>query len=202
MATSAAFIDLDEGAAPATPAASKVRIYAKSDGSVYQKDDAGTETGLATGGGGVGSLSVVLKTADETVNASTTLQNDDALVFTAGATNSYLILAHLYYSSAAAADIKFAFTVPAGAVIRLSHDAGRDAAGSANIPDTVVTSSGTACGSHTGQGVGTTRYVLLTCYVRTTGTGGSMQLQWAQNTSDATNTVVHLGSSLLVTTLA
>jgi hypothetical protein len=53
MATSAAYIDLTEGAAPSTPAASKVRIYAKSDGSVYQKDDAGTETGLAGAGGSV-----------------------------------------------------------------------------------------------------------------------------------------------------
>lgn len=48
MATSAAWIDLDEAAAPATPATGKVRIYAKTDGSAYQKDDAGTETGLAT----------------------------------------------------------------------------------------------------------------------------------------------------------
>jgi hypothetical protein len=52
MATSAAYIDLDEGAAPATPASGKVRVYAKTDGSAYQKDDAGTETGLAGGGGG------------------------------------------------------------------------------------------------------------------------------------------------------
>jgi hypothetical protein len=52
MATSAAYIDLTEGSAPATPAAGKVRIYAKADGSAYQKDDAGTETGLAGGGGG------------------------------------------------------------------------------------------------------------------------------------------------------
>jgi hypothetical protein len=52
MATSAAYIDLDEGAAPATPATGKVRVYAKTDGSAYQKDDAGTETGLAGGGGG------------------------------------------------------------------------------------------------------------------------------------------------------
>lgn len=49
MAKSAAYIDLDEGAAPATPSAGKVRIYAKTDGSSYQKDDAGTETGLASG---------------------------------------------------------------------------------------------------------------------------------------------------------
>lgn len=42
----------EEGAAPATPASGEVVLYAKTDGSLYQKDDAGTETGLAGGGGG------------------------------------------------------------------------------------------------------------------------------------------------------
>jgi len=40
----------DEGAAPATPASGKVVIYAKSDGLLYSKDDAGTET-LVSGAG-------------------------------------------------------------------------------------------------------------------------------------------------------
>lgn len=40
-----------EIAAPATPASGKVRFYAKVDGHLYQKDDAGTETDLAAGGG-------------------------------------------------------------------------------------------------------------------------------------------------------
>lgn len=52
MATSAARIDFDEGAAPASPAAAKVRIYAKADGLLYSKDDAGTETLVSGGGSG------------------------------------------------------------------------------------------------------------------------------------------------------
>lgn len=52
MADSAAFIDFDEGAAPATPAAGKVRVYAKTDGLPYSKDDAGSETAMAGGGSG------------------------------------------------------------------------------------------------------------------------------------------------------
>jgi hypothetical protein len=45
------YVDLPEGAAPSTPASGFVRVYAKSDGSTYQKDDAGNESGLglATG---------------------------------------------------------------------------------------------------------------------------------------------------------
>lgn len=49
MADSAARIDFDEAAAPATPAAAQVRLYAKADGLLYSKDDAGTET-LVSGG--------------------------------------------------------------------------------------------------------------------------------------------------------
>lgn len=46
-------IDLPEATAPATPATGNVRIYAKADGRVYSKDDAGTEYGPfdAAGGG-------------------------------------------------------------------------------------------------------------------------------------------------------
>lgn len=41
-----------EGAAPATPAAGTVVMYAKTDGLLYSKDDAGAETPLGGGGGG------------------------------------------------------------------------------------------------------------------------------------------------------
>lgn len=46
---------LSEGAAPATPAANQVKLYAKSDGLLYSKDDAGTET-LVSGGAGGGAI--------------------------------------------------------------------------------------------------------------------------------------------------
>lgn len=42
---------LAEGAAAATPSAGQVTLYAKADGNLYQKDDAGTETQLGVSGG-------------------------------------------------------------------------------------------------------------------------------------------------------
>lgn len=42
-------VEFLEGAAPATPAANNVRLYAKADGLLYSKDDAGTETPLGGG---------------------------------------------------------------------------------------------------------------------------------------------------------
>jgi hypothetical protein len=63
MADSAARIDFDEAAAPATPAAAQVRLYAKADGLLYSKDDAGAET-LVSGGAGGGSADLAGKELD------------------------------------------------------------------------------------------------------------------------------------------
>ena len=41
---------LSEGAAPSTPSTGKVSLYAKTDGMIYSKDDAGTETTLGGAG--------------------------------------------------------------------------------------------------------------------------------------------------------
>jgi hypothetical protein len=60
------YLDAVEGAAPSTPGAGDVRIYAKSDGRVYSKDDTGTEYGPfdAAGGGGSGFIAAVTGHAD------------------------------------------------------------------------------------------------------------------------------------------
>lgn len=47
-------VQIKEIAAPATPPTGYVYIYAKSDGKLYVKDDAGTETDLTAGGTGGG----------------------------------------------------------------------------------------------------------------------------------------------------
>ena len=55
-----------EGAAPAAPAAGSVIAYAKADGLLYSKDDAGTETPLG-GGGGSGDVSGPASSVDSHV---------------------------------------------------------------------------------------------------------------------------------------
>lgn len=83
-------LTVPEMAAPSTPGAAKVALYAKADGLLYSKDDAGTET-LVSGGtgggggsyagvttGGTGSLDMAqgTKTADEPfIDASVTWNN-------------------------------------------------------------------------------------------------------------------------------
>lgn len=46
------YLEFAEGAAPGTPAAGIVREYAKADGLLYSKDDAGVETLVSGGAGG------------------------------------------------------------------------------------------------------------------------------------------------------
>jgi len=64
-------VEMAEGSAPATPGANKVRLYAKSDGLLYSKDDTGAES-LVSGGAGGGftfSGASVTKSA-QTINDS------------------------------------------------------------------------------------------------------------------------------------
>lgn len=59
----------DEAAAPGTPAANKVNLYAKSDGLLYSKDDAGTETLLSN----VSTTNVLLDGANHTDTVAQTV---------------------------------------------------------------------------------------------------------------------------------
>lgn len=66
---------MDEGAAPSTPAATNVAIYAKADGLIYSKDDAGTETLMSSGSAaGVGNLWTMSKSASQTLTSNTLTQ--------------------------------------------------------------------------------------------------------------------------------
>lgn len=68
-------IGLDEQAsAPATPDSGKTIIYVKTDGNLYQKDDAGTETNLTAGGGATIELDNLGTTA---LNADLLFDTDD-----------------------------------------------------------------------------------------------------------------------------
>lgn len=77
---------ISEGGSTSTPAAGRVTVYAKADGLLYQKDDAGTETLLAGGlGGGIAATIVdakgdlIVATAADTVSRLAVGTNDHVL---------------------------------------------------------------------------------------------------------------------------
>lgn len=81
------YLEFTEAAAPSTPASGKVRIYAKSDGNFYQKDDAGTETSLATAGGST------LVDFKDSVRVATTANGTLATAYENGDTVDGVVLA-------------------------------------------------------------------------------------------------------------
>ena len=96
-----------EGAAPATPSAGTVIQYAKADGLLYSKDDAGTETlvsGGAGGGGGALAGARYKRNAGDYTTGSASFVDVDAtnmaLTITTGARRVQVgLVAQLFHSS-------------------------------------------------------------------------------------------------------
>lgn len=119
----------------------------------------------------------VRKTADESVGPSTTLQDDDALFFTAVAGGRYLVEVYLdLYSDNAAPDFKWAITVPAGATQLLFDGA-----------------------SPVDLAAATDKYYYIRFLLIVSTTGGAVKLQWAQNSSNVVPTKVKAESLLRYT---
>lgn len=140
----------------------------------------------------------IVKAADETVTSSTTLQDDDHLVRAIGANETWVYEWLLVVTSGSnTPDIKLTVTVPAGATGLLSA-AGLDpgATGTvAGIRWIAQTTFGTSIGNF-GVLSGGPTFVVVRATVINAGTAGTVALQWAQNTSDASGVVVKAGSTL------
>jgi|SRR6185437_10250034 len=138
------------------------------------------------------------KTSDQSVTSSTTLVNDTQLVVAVSASNAYKFDLVLLYKGAAAGtgDLKFAWSVPAGATV-VSHLLFADTGLVARLNYQTATTSppmGT-------NGTGNPLSLRCTGTIVVSSTPGSLQLQWAQNTSNATATTVLTGSSLTLTNI-
>lgn len=139
---------------------------------------------------------VARKTADETVNNSSALQNDDVLAAAVVASATYTFLLVVHHNSNATADIKFGWTVPTGTTM-VWGDVIVNTAGSLTVAANLTQSSVQAIGGTAGDSFQAFRGVII---VSTT--AGTVQLQWAQNTADVSNTKVLAGSYLILTRIS
>lgn len=130
----------------------------------------------------------VYKSSDETVNNSSTMQNDDELFFSIGANESYFFTMWMIVNSNVTADLKYTFTVPSGCYMNW-FDHYYYANFSAGDTVDRVDSNGTDFGS------------LMSGVIKNGSTAGTIQLQWAQNTMNASDTKVLKGSHILLTKL-
>lgn len=131
-----------------------------------------------------------LKTADETVNNSTTLQNDNDLLVAVQKSTEYLLRLHLEVDSNTTADFKFALILPSGATLigTVFSDANPSLSAVAQVADL-------ASGHAVILSVNPTVIEVVAKLIMST-TAGNVQLQWAQNTADVSDTIVREESYL------
>lgn len=130
-----------------------------------------------------------VKTADQSVNNTTVLVNDAELFIPLTAINTrYLFHAAVRYSTNTTADIKFTFTVPAGAGLVFGGiGADTAAAGTTNAGVNFTSSIGPATQPYNG---GTEAWLVLHGSLLTAATTGNLQLQFAQAVANVSNTTV------------
>ncbi|MFF4552701.1 hypothetical protein [Streptomyces sp. NPDC001422] len=157
---------------------------------------------------GIGQVQYIAKTADETVNSNTTLQNDDHLVLPAVANGVYVFALDLYMTEATdfVGDFKMSFTCPAGATFDM-HGAGAHvtalASGTSSDGEWIgkLATSSAAATLAFGVGTGLTA-VRVYGRLAMSSTAGNLQLQWAQNASDSSGTTLKAGSYMTMTRVA
>ena len=128
---------------------------------------------------------------------TTTLANDGDLTVPVVANGRYIFLALLFATSAAisTADLKVAFTWPSGGAGKWGS-AGL-ATGSA-VPNWNAARTSSGASSAFGVNGATPTWALLGGTLLNGATPGSLTVQWAQNTSNATATTLQANSGLLV----
>jgi hypothetical protein len=161
----------------------------------------------AAAGGGIGDLLDVQyarKTANEIVNNSTTLQNDDHLTVAVGANQTWIIRYHVRVLSNAAADVKFGLSVPAstaGAFYGIGP--ATNTTGAATTDASMVWGNTIATALSFGAtGSGDYTHIFLTATVRVAGTAGNVVLQFAQATANASDTTVGEDSVMIAERVA
>jgi hypothetical protein len=127
-----------------------------------------------------------IKTLNEIVNNSATLQNDNELLATVAASSTYEVYCHLFYTSGTSPDIKFGWTGPSGATLTwTSVDPFNTSWAKKSIGDSLAI--GTS---------GADESALLIGVLVVSTTAGTLQLQWAQNGAIASDTIVYANSYL------
>jgi hypothetical protein len=130
---------------------------------------------------------IARKTSTQTVNNSTTFVNDTALTLPVLANTVYKAHLYLCYNSAAIPDLKFQWSVPSGTTLTNWYFA---AGNTANWQTLVLPSGAVSAINGTASDAPCNAWGIVVVG----STAGSMTLQWAQNTANASNTDVKAGS--------
>jgi hypothetical protein len=180
--TQLASIHLDERASAPTQISSEIALWTEDaqDGVVFLKHDTGAKSNLA-------GEQTVEKTTNETVNNSTTIQDDDEFTgFTLASNKKYLVTAWLVVDqSSATPDFKVDFVLPGGSIgetrTRISNitSSGNIYVDAASVAQVTI-----PCDA-------VNENIIKIEWTLTTISGASdSKMRWAQATANASNTVV------------
>ena len=164
----------------------------------------GTVTcGTCSAGSGGFESTYVRKGSNESVTSSTSLQDDDTLLFAIGANETWEYEFVVFANGSTAGDIKVAVDGPTGSAGTYGTPAcmslaatGAEADPAAKVPPaqgTAPTSVGYGCGTF----ASTNGPIIIKGLAINGGTAGNVVFRWAQNTSDGTATTV-VGNSYLI----
>lgn len=123
-------------------------------------------------------LAPAVKSADETVTGSTTLQNDNHLFLTVSANSVYTLEFEGAQDSAAAGDMKVVFSVPSGTTGTLCGIDGATPFAGTSLTGTLVF-GGTAADA----------YFRVFGRVETSSTAGTLRVTFAQNAASGSSTL-------------
>lgn len=140
----------------------------------------------------------VRKSADEPVTSSTVLQNDDQLLFTAAAGQTYKGDVFCVFNTASSAiDAKVGFSFPTGTMtfgaIGMDPAVGAGVIGSGTWG---AFASATSASSAIGVGVASADTIVAVPFTFLCSVGGTVNFMWAQNTSSGTALTLKAGSSI------
>ena len=134
---------------------------------------------------------IAKKASDESVTSSAVLQDDNDLNVPVGTTEKWHLQWRLWVTGNSTGDFKMGWTFPASGTLAylIVHT---NTTGTVTVFQEVDTSSPT--GANNIGILSTQMLVVADAYYVGGGTAGTVTLQWAQSTSDATATVVKAGS--------
>jgi hypothetical protein len=131
---------------------------------------------------------IVAKTADETVTASTVMQNDDILSLPVEANTRYALTLCLMFNAPATPDLKIGWAYPSGTTLKW-HRESTGVTGATKLADALVETDIEPI-----AGDGADDVFVIQGLVTVGSTAGNVTFQWAQNVSDASGTIVRAGS--------
>lgn len=163
-------------------------------GDPVDAQDAATKTYVDQAG-----VTKVRKTADEIVNNSTTLQDDDELFFAIAASEIWEFTINLWFKSTAAADMKLLITFPTGATFIYRSLHGYDYGTLAYyMPSwSGIDPEWAPITLYADNPPGDQILATIRGIVVNGATAGNVQLQWAQRTATAVNTKVLANSHII-----